>query len=200
MATIGKLSSGKYRAQVQKSGKRVPKAFATRKEAKVWAARQEYLIDHAETVNSRMAFGDLLDRYGREVSAHKGGARVEIIRIERLRRDKIARVALGDLSQVDFSDWRDRRLQQIKGASVRRELEQQSSTLKRARLEWGLMSNATARAFHAWLFSVETAMRAGEVAGLRREHLDIERRTAHLPTTKNGTARNVPLRAMREFG
>jgi len=34
-------------------------------------------------------------------------------------------------------------------------------------------------------------MRAGEIVGLRRQ--DITGRVAHLPETKNGDARNVPL-------
>ena len=43
-----------------------------------------------------------------------------------------------------------------------------------------------------WL-AVETAMRRSEIAGLRWEHIDLERRVAHLPSTKNGSSRDVPL-------
>jgi integrase len=43
-----------------------------------------------------------------------------------------------------------------------------------------------------WL-AVETAMRRGEIAALRWEHIDLRRRVAHLPATKNGSARDVPL-------
>lgn len=43
-----------------------------------------------------------------------------------------------------------------------------------------------------WL-AVETAMRRGEIVGLRWEHIDLQRRVAHLPATKNGSARDVPL-------
>jgi len=55
------------------------------------------------------------------------------------------------------------------------------------------LTKATARAFHAFLFSVETAMRAGEVVGLEWSCVDLVSRVAHLPMTKNGTARDVPL-------
>ncbi|WNC91763.1 site-specific integrase [Paraburkholderia sp. FT54] len=41
--------------------------------------------------------------------------------------------------------------------------------------------------------AVETAMRRGEIVSLRWEHVDLKRRVAHLPATKNGTARDVPL-------
>ncbi|MFT4242563.1 MAG: site-specific integrase [Acidovorax sp.] len=43
-----------------------------------------------------------------------------------------------------------------------------------------------------WL-AVETAMRRGEIVTLRWEHVDLKRRVAHLPATKNGSARDVPL-------
>lgn len=230
MASILKTPAGKFRAQVYKGGSRRSKVFDTRKAAKAWAARQEYELEHVAEINSRMSFGDLLDKYAREVSIGKRGVRSEVIRVERLRRDRIASRAIGDLTTADFADWRDRRLREVKSGSVRRELEQMSAVLTRARKEWGIMShnplegllwprdspprerrpsaseiealrisagedlnNATARSFHAWMFAIETAMRAGEIAGLYRKHVDLDRRVAHLPHTKNGTARDVPL-------
>jgi len=41
--------------------------------------------------------------------------------------------------------------------------------------------------------AVETAMRRGELCALRWEHVDLYEATAHLPHTKNGSARDVPL-------
>ncbi|MFM0307135.1 site-specific integrase [Paraburkholderia sp. RL17-383-BIF-A] len=43
-----------------------------------------------------------------------------------------------------------------------------------------------------WL-AVETAMRRGEIVAMRWEHIDLKRRVAHLPATKNGSTRDVPL-------
>ncbi|MDT4851235.1 Phage integrase family protein [compost metagenome] len=43
------------------------------------------------------------------------------------------------------------------------------------------------------LFAVETGMRRSEIAGLLRGNIDVEKRTATLPLTKNGSARGVPL-------
>ena len=42
-------------------------------------------------------------------------------------------------------------------------------------------------------WAIETAMRRGEIAAMRWEHLDIEGRAFLLPETKNGTPRRVPL-------
>jgi integrase len=41
--------------------------------------------------------------------------------------------------------------------------------------------------------ALETAMRRGELLGLRWEHVDLKRQTIYLPLTKNGTSRTVPL-------
>lgn len=41
--------------------------------------------------------------------------------------------------------------------------------------------------------ALETAMRRSEIVGLRWEHIDLAKRVAHLPDTKNGSSRDVPL-------
>lgn len=42
-------------------------------------------------------------------------------------------------------------------------------------------------------FALESAMRRGEILGLRWEHIDLHKRTAFIPMTKNGEPRTVPL-------
>jgi integrase len=43
------------------------------------------------------------------------------------------------------------------------------------------------------VLALETAMRQGEILRLQWEHLNLKSRVAHLPETKNGTKRDVPL-------
>lgn len=50
-----------------------------------------------------------------------------------------------------------------------------------------------ARVGAALLFAIETGMRLGEIHKLTWENVNLERRTAFLPETKNGYARTVPL-------
>jgi integrase len=45
----------------------------------------------------------------------------------------------------------------------------------------------------AFLFAIETAMRAKEICSLSPSTVDLDKRVAHLPKTKNGAARSVPL-------
>lgn len=55
----------------------------------------------------------------------------------------------------------------------------------------GKPETATARVGAAFLFAIETAMRAGEIAGIHPGH--IRGTVVDLPITKNGSARSVPL-------
>lgn len=57
----------------------------------------------------------------------------------------------------------------------------------------GKPSTKTQRVAVGMLFALETGMRAGEVFGLLAKNVDREARVAHLPLTKNGEERNVPL-------
>lgn len=230
MASFRKLKSGSWRAEVARQGKRKSKSFPTKQAAKEWAARQEYLILSDEGGGSSETFGSIMDRYAREVSPKKRGQRWEAIRLERFRKDDIAKIAMKDLKASDFASWRDARLKEVAPGSVIREMILLSAVLTTARREWGLirenpmrdvkkpssppsrdrlptqdeldrlahvaggdLTKATARAFHAFLFAMETAMRAGEIVGLTRARVDLERRVASLPMTKNGRGRDVPL-------
>ncbi|MCG7755641.1 MAG: site-specific integrase [Nitrosomonas sp.] len=47
----------------------------------------------------------------------------------------------------------------------------------------------------ALLSAIETAMRAGEIVSLTWANIDTQKRVAHLPKTKNGFSRDVPLSA-----
>ena len=52
---------------------------------------------------------------------------------------------------------------------------------------------ALSRVGAAFLFAIETAMRAGEIAALSRNLVDFDKQIATLLTTKNGKPRKVPL-------
>jgi len=229
MASIQKTQNG-YRAFVAKNGIRKSRRFPTKREAKDWAARVEFEIANGEATAATMTFGELLGRYARERSPQKRGARWEIIRLEKLQRDKIASVKLENLSAKHFTEWREKRLREVAPASVIREMQLMSSVLNTAKSEWQLipgnplrevkrpkkplprdrlvtaeeldklaesagsdLKTATARAFHAFRFACETAMRAGEIVGLTWDRVDLDRRVAKLTHTKNGRPSDVPL-------
>ena len=59
--------------------------------------------------------------------------------------------------------------------------------------EYGEPENTSQRVAVAFLFALETAMRAGEIVGLRQQDLHLSEQYAELPRTKNGDRREVPL-------
>ena len=81
-------------------------------------------------------------------------------------------------------------------ARTRRPTEQEIEELCKAML---LTENTTKpelvtqRVALALLFAIETAMRAGEICGLTWNDIYLTKRIAHLPITKNGSSRDVPL-------
>ncbi|ACO74783.1 Probable integrase/recombinase protein [Laribacter hongkongensis HLHK9] len=58
---------------------------------------------------------------------------------------------------------------------------------------WALPQNKIQRVAMAFLFAMETGMRAGEIVGLTADRVFLPRRYLRLEETKNGDARNVPL-------
>lgn len=209
--------------------------WPTKALADAWKARIEAEY-HAGRLGQapRRPFRDLLDRYAREVSPRKRGARWEQLRLALIARDPIGGVMLPDLSPTDFAAWRDRRLAAVSAASVLREMNLLRHAVTVALDEWRWLGSnpmkgvsrpakplardrlATCeeverilyclgyevdepaasvgqRVAVAWLFAVETAMRAGELAGLTAERIDRATAVAHLPMTKNGRRRDVAL-------
>lgn len=57
----------------------------------------------------------------------------------------------------------------------------------------GRPETASQRVAVAFLLALETAMRAGEICALVPEHIHLGDRYVHLPETKNGSERDVPL-------
>ena len=222
-----------WRVEVSVKGRRASSTFSTKREAQVWAAREETrLWESAAGEAPDLPFRDLLERYSCEVSTGKRGCVRERNMVNVLLRDPLADTPLRTLSPRDVAAWRDRRLRQVSGASVDREMTILSHACSVARREWGWLSanpvsdvrrppstpartrrptqtetdallrvlgyfrdepprTRSARVGAAYLFAMETAMRAGEICALEWKHVNA--RHVHLPHTKNGYARDVPL-------
>lgn len=140
MASIRKLDTGKYRAEIARKGKHMSKVFPTKQAAKEWAAREEYLVITDTSTDSGQTFGDVMRKYARERSTQKRGERWEVIRLEKIAKDLIALIAMRDLTTKDFAAWRDKRQTEVAPASVIREMQLMSSVLNVARKEWGLIA------------------------------------------------------------
>jgi integrase len=236
-----------WTVRVRKAGVNRSATFRTKAEATYWASQLENEITLGKLGKEPdRPFSDLIERYIKEVTPTKRGARAEEFRLNRMiglgddkdgqprKRDELANVRLPDLSTEHIAAWRDRRLKQVSVASVLREWATLAHACAVAVAEWKWLTvnpcvgvkkpeppkartrsipddeierillaagyqreirpeTQTARVGAAFLYAIETAMRAGEICNQRWEHVDLLRRVVHLPKTKNGHARDVPL-------
>ncbi|AJC15148.1 integrase [Pandoraea sputorum] len=85
-------------------------------------------------------------------------------------------------------DARDRRVMgQIRMRGVSAE------DCPRSELEWIIRATSSRELPVIVTLAAETAMRRAEICHMRREHVDLLHGVVHLPDTKNGTSRDVPL-------
>ncbi len=139
MGSVRKKNSG-YEAAIFKKGVRKSSTFRTKAEANMWIAETEKEIIQGkyDSIIDK-SFGELLDRYGKQVSIGKRGVAWELKKIKFISEDLIARIKLSELSQIHFSEWRDRRLQTVTPATVLREWNLISHALNIAVKEWKWM-------------------------------------------------------------
>lgn len=230
MASIRKRGAT-WRVELYKDGIRESASFSTKQQAAAWATQREAELTGARLPDKTVK--DALRRFATEVSADRKGAKWELARLLAMERDPLASVRLPALKPAHIAEWKARRLQDVSGASVRREMNVLLSVFELARREWGWLyvnpardvkkpphapsrkrritddevdrvtlalglldlevETASQRTGLAFLFALETAMRAGEILGLT--WADIGAKSARLPNTKNGDARMVPLSA-----
>lgn len=92
------------------------------------------------------------------------------------------------ISKPKFDNSRARRLEDLEARYLLAALDNPGHSVK---AKSGDRRNEWMPLIVRW--AIETAMRQGEILALDWRHVDLEKRTAHLPETKNGTARTVPL-------
>ena len=143
MATISKRATG-YQVQIRRRGyPAVSKMFASRRDADAWARLQESEMDRGvyldRTEAERTTLRDLLQRYQSEVTPLKKSAASEAARINRLLREEdLCCYKLTALTPRLLAEYRDRRLAEVSGSSVNRELSLISHVLNTAIREWEL--------------------------------------------------------------
>lgn len=196
--------------------------FRTKAAAVAWAGKIEAEVMagvRGEIPN--LTVSDLLDKYLLEVTPEKKGKRWESIRIALIKRDRIAQVRLRVLDAPHVSDWQQRRLKAVSGASVRRERNILSHVFNIAVKEWkwlqknpffgvrrpkgskprdrvatneeceSLILASSDNMRRAIIAALETGMRASEIAGRPK----IRGAVAVVETSKTGDGREVPLSA-----
>lgn len=153
-----------YQVRLMIGGRRISETFEDLASARVYRdkvksdaaidpQKRQVLVDR---VRKREAAGAtleaLLDRYEAEISVHKKSADTDRVRIQKLKRHRIASVSVYALSRADIRDFINwlqegdgKRQKGASGSSVRRYASLLSHALKTARKRWGMpVSNVVA--------------------------------------------------------
>jgi len=146
MATITKRGNFQWQAKVRKKDQPVvSKTFDTKAQAEKWARLIESEMDMGVFVSRTEAesttLHEALDRYLREITPHKKGAKPETDRIRAWQRHPLAKRFMAAIRSVDLANYRDDRLAEGKsGSTVRNEINIISHLFNIARKEWGMES------------------------------------------------------------
>lgn len=137
MAFIRKRNN-KWVAEIRIKGVSRAKTFLTKIEAQRWALDYEQQLGKKSHIVVTHTVSEAMDRYAREVCPTRKGRRWEIIRLNKLKRDRISSIALTDLTREDMQDWIDR--QTTAPNSVHRDLTLIATVLREARIHWKWIS------------------------------------------------------------
>lgn len=225
-----------WRAEISVNGVRESATFDTKAQARAWASKREtQLREQTHGKLPEYTFLEAIERYLNEVSVKKKTHANEVKRMTFFKREfpKLCQKQLAKVTTDDLVYWRDSRLKEVQGATVRREANILASLFTVARKEWKWIrespmtdltlpppsknrdrriaqdeidrlclaanwnehppANSTQQIVIAFLFAIETAMRAGEIVNLTWDRVFLKSRYLVLTETKNGTKRNVPL-------
>ena len=143
MATYRRHGAG-WQAQIIRKGYPARyRTFDTKEAAKKWAVQIEAEMTKGAykdpTIANSTTFEDALDRYQREISAHKKGARQEGSRIRAWKKSELAKKPLGHLETADFEVHVTRRRAEGRAENtIRQEIAIASNLFKKARKAWGM--------------------------------------------------------------
>lgn len=237
MATFEKRGDYQWRAKIRREGyPNQSKTFDTKADAEAWARDTESKMDHGTFIDrsaiEKNTFGDLLDRYVKEITPDKKGRLKEESKIRGLKKTKLSQMTLARIEPGDIADYRDERLKKVANATVTKEMNLISHVFAIATSEWrmrGLTNPVTGmrrpkapkgrdRRIHLEEehqdrdelnrliaetqspslktlipLAVETAMRRGEMIGIKLKDVNLDKQTIKLHDSKNGESRVVPL-------
>ena len=229
--------NGSWTARIRKTGfPETTQTFASKASALQWSQRVEsdpekFLTEQVSADHQLVTLGDLIRKYGDEVTPTKKGRDKEKYRIRILERSLLSGVTVKNLKSHHITRFREDRLKKVSSGTVLKDLGLLSAVINTGRTEWGLenvlrinpvsliskpraprprdrrleegelekLLDFNSSSNHdAWfrpvvLFAIETGMRRGEILSLCWQHVHLDKRYVHLPDTKNGDSRDVPL-------
>ncbi len=225
----------KWRVQVRRQGSpNITRTFTLKADAEAWARQMEVEADRGgltvdPRATQRITLSELIVRYRDTVMVNKRSKASGTDTLNLFLRQPFAKLPLSSISPATFSAFRDKRLKDVKAATVCREMGVIQRMFEVAIKEWdiplaanpmkavakpkvgpardrrvegkaelGSLMRASEQCRNPliaplFLFALETGMRRGELVNIRWDQIDRRKRTLHIPKTKNGYPRTIPL-------
>ena len=145
MASITKRQN-KWQVRIRLSNyPTVTKTFNKKSHALAWARETEIQIEKGLLTTgydkAEETLGEVLERYLSEITPSKKGQKVEAIRLKKLMRDPIAATKFGHLKPSHLIKYRNQRLKEVSGSTVKKELSLISDVFETAIKEWDMPIN-----------------------------------------------------------
>lgn len=135
MTAPSKLGT-RWRHRIMVKGTRVPGTFDTKAAALKWEALQRVSLGEGAAVTITETCADAFRRYEIEVSKQKRGYKWEAGRLAAMASSPLGKVPLAEVNASHIAAWRDRRLREVQGCTVTREMNLLSHVFSVARKEW----------------------------------------------------------------
>ena len=136
----------KWQARIRLSNHSpITKTFNMKSHALAWARETEIQIEKGLLTTgydkAEETLGEVLERYLSEITPSKKGQKVEAIRLKKLMRDPIAATKFGYLKPSHLIKYKNQRLKEVSGSTVKKELSLISHVFETAIKEWDMPIN-----------------------------------------------------------
>lgn len=143
MPSITKRGPYQYQARIRRRGyPTITKTFESKADAASWAREMESEMDRGVFISraesEKTTLKEAFERYLREVTVTKKGAKREETRIKQWLQRDLAQRYLASIRGCDIASFRDARLKDVSANTVRLELAVLSHLFTIARKEWGM--------------------------------------------------------------
>jgi integrase len=142
MATVNKLKSGKWCAQIRSHNKYISKTFLKKSNASAWAKEIEYQLDRDQyedfSDSARISLGELITRYRDEITPHKRGRDSEKYKLDFILRHRISRVKLLGLKAKHIIDFKNEISEGRAPSTINKYIHYIYTVWETARLEWDI--------------------------------------------------------------
>jgi len=142
MATIRKTEHGTWKVAIRRKGHQpLYKNFKRKTDAEYWARKTEKEIDTGsyQSRKNEVTLREALDRYAKEVTPTKNGAKQEKNRIEQIKRLAFVDKAMSEVTSSDIANWRDKMVEAgKKPPTIKNLMMVVSGVYRQAKGEWDM--------------------------------------------------------------